>query len=479
MKKFIALLLTVVLTATVAIGGTVAYLQDSDSDVNVMTLGNVSIDQTEDFQQYSDLYPGVSVTKKVTVTNDGSWPAYVRTVVAFEIGDMDESYLNISWGSASYTRIGVAEFNNSKYVLYVVYNAELAAGDSYTALKSVGLTTSADNAQSEAIDGNNNGTFEVLVVSQAVQTGGFTTADNALAAGFYAITTTSHPWVDATIDLPVLVSTAGELQEALNKGGTVILSNAITLDATTITVPAGVNATLDLNGKTISSTATKSNASMFHVVNTAKLTIEDSIGSGKITYHSDNTSYSGYTVWVEGELVLESGTLGKTGSWSVSYAVDVRPNAWNSAYTADTTFTMNGGNIVCDGSAIRVANDSSTAYSAKSTSFIMNGGKIDAAGDGVFIHQTNEVWDVLNVTVNGGTIEGDRDPIRIYGPAASSYRNGEDCIKIALSSDATLNYTGSETYTDWIVDGKIRFGGGATKDQILADTIITIDGVAQ
>ena len=47
MKKFIALLLTVVLTATVVISATVAYLQDEDSDVNVMTLGNVKIEQIE------------------------------------------------------------------------------------------------------------------------------------------------------------------------------------------------------------------------------------------------------------------------------------------------------------------------------------------------------------------------------------------------------------------------------------------------
>ena len=39
--------LSLVLVAALAIGGTVAYLQDSDSDVNVMTLGNVKIEQVE------------------------------------------------------------------------------------------------------------------------------------------------------------------------------------------------------------------------------------------------------------------------------------------------------------------------------------------------------------------------------------------------------------------------------------------------
>ena len=39
--------LSLVLVAALAIGGTVAYLQDDDSDVNVMTLGNVKIEQHE------------------------------------------------------------------------------------------------------------------------------------------------------------------------------------------------------------------------------------------------------------------------------------------------------------------------------------------------------------------------------------------------------------------------------------------------
>ena len=39
--------LSLVLVAALAIGGTFAYLQDDDSDVNVMTLGNVKIEQNE------------------------------------------------------------------------------------------------------------------------------------------------------------------------------------------------------------------------------------------------------------------------------------------------------------------------------------------------------------------------------------------------------------------------------------------------
>jgi len=47
MKKLLSIALVVVLLAGIAVSGTMAYLQDTDSDVNVMTLGNVDIEQHE------------------------------------------------------------------------------------------------------------------------------------------------------------------------------------------------------------------------------------------------------------------------------------------------------------------------------------------------------------------------------------------------------------------------------------------------
>lgn len=47
LKKILLMALSLVLVAAMSIGGTVAYLQDEKSDVNVMTLGNVKIEQHE------------------------------------------------------------------------------------------------------------------------------------------------------------------------------------------------------------------------------------------------------------------------------------------------------------------------------------------------------------------------------------------------------------------------------------------------
>ena len=76
MKKVLAWLLVLSLTAAISIGATLAYLTDTDEDVNVMTLGKVKIDQLEyervdnetadaaaDVQKFHDnkpLYPAVT-----------------------------------------------------------------------------------------------------------------------------------------------------------------------------------------------------------------------------------------------------------------------------------------------------------------------------------------------------------------------------------------------------------------------------------
>ena len=127
MKKKVLTTLSVVLILGLAALGILAYLQSEDSDVNVMTLGNVEIEQieqeridttgeataenlreftgNEDGEEGKPLYPltpgyeqegkdlwnGTSnaVDKLVSVKNTGKSEAYVRTWFAFEMGTMN------------------------------------------------------------------------------------------------------------------------------------------------------------------------------------------------------------------------------------------------------------------------------------------------------------------------------------------------------------------------------------------------------
>lgn len=114
MKRILAMVLSVAIIASLAIGGTVAYFTDSDAATNVFTVGNVKIklleqqrdgNSLEDFEQNKNLMPivpdlnddGEVVTKRdtlgmntaqnyqdkiVRVENTGKSEAWVRIFVA-------------------------------------------------------------------------------------------------------------------------------------------------------------------------------------------------------------------------------------------------------------------------------------------------------------------------------------------------------------------------------------------------------------
>ncbi len=154
MKKKAIMAASYVMVAALAIGGTVAYLTDTDEDINTMTLGNVKIEQheyqrqvgedgnyatgtvderasylLEEFEQDKPLLPTTDSTnhgagpydtttvrmsqvdsyggmqvfsnknaqdKFVTVENTGLNDAYVRTLVAIECGSSEGSNIGIS-----------------------------------------------------------------------------------------------------------------------------------------------------------------------------------------------------------------------------------------------------------------------------------------------------------------------------------------------------------------------------------------------
>ena len=274
-KKVLSLFLVVAMTAAIAITGTMAYLTSEDSDVNVMTLGNVSIKQheyqrgvnedgsyqtttidgvtsyvLEAFEQGKPLLPivgdpsepgdssayagydsttvrmtqvesygGMDVfagknaqDKFVTVENTGKTDAYVRTLIAIEVGSTDGSLIKHSYHFTwTHNYIGIIEVDGNNYMLYeYVYagwndggrhvNGVLPAGDtSYPNLSQVYLKHNATNEDLEAIDGNNNGMLDILVLSQAVQANGFADAQTALDTAFGEITTTNHPWANTVI----------------------------------------------------------------------------------------------------------------------------------------------------------------------------------------------------------------------------------------------------------------------------------------
>ena len=107
-KKLIVLVASLVMVLTLAIGGTLAYFTSEDDATNVFTMGNVKIDLKEDFEQNSELAPGLKINKDAWVVNTGTKDAYVRVHMAFPL-DMDD---------------GNPDFNASKNFLHWNFSAD-------------------------------------------------------------------------------------------------------------------------------------------------------------------------------------------------------------------------------------------------------------------------------------------------------------------------------------------------------------------
>lgn len=90
MKKLIALALTLALTATAAIGGTLAYMSAEDQEHNTVAFGNIEIEQLE-YQR---------------VVNDGAW--------------IQDSNYNATFGSDTYTPDKLEPFSQDKTLMPAV-----------------------------------------------------------------------------------------------------------------------------------------------------------------------------------------------------------------------------------------------------------------------------------------------------------------------------------------------------------------------
>ena len=516
LKSILLTGLSFVLVTAVAIGGTMAYLTSQDEDVNVMTMGNVKIEQheyqrvvnadgtyatatidnqtsyiLEEFKQAKPLLPIVGDPSKsgsayagwdstivrmtqvdsyghmqvfagknaqdkfVTVENTGKSDAYVRTLVAIECGTGNANLIGTStrcvkadeaststapWVS---NYIGKIAVDTNTYLLYeYIYrgasdvnrhvNGVLPAGDtSYPNLAQVYLKSETTNEDCEALDGNGNGTLDILVLSQAVQADGFANAETALDTAFGDITTTSHPWIDG-VEIPTVpfVTTADELKEALENGESVSLATDVALTET-FDIPAGKNATINLCGNELSFVSTESKASCA-IANKGTLTLKN----GTVTYKGVGDPSFGYgtnTINNSGKLVIDGVTVINTTNSGSSVAIDC---------SAGAELVVNSGKIVSEKNAIRLCPFGSAAINCT-----INGGSITGARAIQIQLPSNQpsVAPDVNLTINGGTLTGNS------GLALYSYSAGQSF------ADVNVIINGG------IFNGDVCFGGGNAK----------------
>ena len=253
-KKLTAVALVVCMLAIMLVGASLAYFTDeSDVATNVMTLGNVTIEQYEkdkegkNFVQEQKLIPAVDnrkdketnpnpvvdgwfsedyenvIDKVVTVKNTGTEAAYVRTIFAFEgRSDVFDVYIGRlrntkDWDYKFLPRADQQEAGkvgpNGEFlakeievdgvvhtVMIATYKTELAGGaETEPSLKQFFLAPTADNEVLQLFGKE----YTIHAVSQAVQVAGFEElgAEYALNEAFGELTDANlYAWLNAAAE---------------------------------------------------------------------------------------------------------------------------------------------------------------------------------------------------------------------------------------------------------------------------------------
>ncbi len=219
--------------------------------------------------------------KFVLVENTGISDAYVRQYIAFEYGSNVKEIVKISTGDFwTYEEVGIVEINGNNYsVLEAVYKGSssrhvggvLPAGEyTYSSLNQIYLKNEATNEDCVALDGNNNGVYDIIVLSQAVQAKGFEDAKTALDTAFgVSDKATVKAYLEAVGTLAV-VNDQDELKDALNTQDSVLLMTDVNEKSGELMVKNG--ATFNGAGNKISFTSGNSNKT---VLGTTGGTIEN------------------------------------------------------------------------------------------------------------------------------------------------------------------------------------------------------------
>lgn len=173
-KKILTLGLVAALSATAAIGGTLAYFTDTADATNTFTVGNVDIkltepgwDKVKEDKANENVYPGQILAKDPTVTNNGKNPCFVRVSVS----NLDQFGTE---GTIAYLTGDEKDKLGDNWVKkgnYFYYTKKLVAGDATSPLFEkieipTGLTNGKDAEYKKVAQ-------DIVVNAEAVQSQGF------------------------------------------------------------------------------------------------------------------------------------------------------------------------------------------------------------------------------------------------------------------------------------------------------------------
>ena len=214
-SKIILICALAVTMILISVGGTLAYITSQDSTVNTFTVGKISLTLDEAaVDDYGQAIPGANrvknregdiklipsqrIDKDPTVTvKKGSEPAYVRMILTIHnesvVSDivntarhgLDGDYANLlynwsnnEWVYETYTVDATANTISFEFRYVDIVDARNVTDDLKLTALFEGLNVPA-TLTSEDLENLEAGDFQVDVVAHAIQTTGFTSADEA------------------------------------------------------------------------------------------------------------------------------------------------------------------------------------------------------------------------------------------------------------------------------------------------------------
>lgn len=188
---------------------------------------------------------------------------------------------------------------------------------------------------------------------------------------------------------------------------TIVLLQDVALEGNAgVTVSAGQNVVLDLNGKTLSNLVNENKASQV-IANKGTLAVKNGIIKNDVAegtsagewWGTTQYNYATNVITNTGILVIDGAEIYETAAGSICYAID------NNSSAADAICTIESGYVHKDsGTAIRMFCNST----AKKNDITVNGGTIDGGYSAIWVQLpgSSQQTKLASLTVNGGELKG-------------------------------------------------------------------------
>lgn len=421
--------------------------KDATSAIYVTGGGTTTLENVTLVSNKSGLYVCNSITNtasvtvnigKGTVTNGTEFGVFIEGQIKGSGTKLPQITLNINGGTINGAKDGVKVTSNSKpSTVKTNITGGTVSSVNIISLRSTypatleisggtveGTLTCNGPSEITVKDGIFNGEVKMLDTTGTITISGGTFAvkpsQSFCANGYVPTVNEDGTYTVQKADMAAEVggtgyATLAEAIKAAKGGDTVTLLDDITL---TSAQSISKQLTLDLNGKTITSTA----ANTIKLVAGADLTVKDSAAGGKIANTNSRDAQTIYLSAANTTFTLESGTIESTPNVTSIYSVAIA-NATKKACTVN----INGGNVVTpeaakDGRAIVAYNGMTLnisggtitgglhgvdAYSGSTVN--ITGGTISARyKDTGLIKEAYgmQIKGTANVTINGGEIQG-------------------------------------------------------------------------